>query len=244
MAGITVPRLRLFAGPNGSGKSALLEELRGKFNLGIYVNADEIEKLLGRQRFLHASDFQLHVAQADFAAFLAGGQTAVGAQTSEMLGLQVVENIMVVRPGAVVNSYVAATVADFLRHQLLAAGVSFTFESVMSHRSKLDFLRLATSKGYRTYLYYIATETPAVNVARVSNRVSKGGHGVSTEKIVSRYAKSLALLVETMQAVNRAYLFDNSGSSIWWFAECGSKKLTIIGEEMPEWFRRTWMGEE
>lgn len=243
MAGVTVPRLRLFAGPNGSGKSALLEELRGKFNLGVYVNADEIEKLLVRQKFLHASDYQLQISQADFAAFLASGQTAVGAQTSEMLGLRIAENIIVMQPGTIVNSYLAATVADFLRHQLLAAGISFTFESVMSHRSKLDFLRLAASKGYRTYLYYIATETPAVNVDRVSNRVSKGGHGVSTEKIVSRYAKSLALLVETMQAVDRAYLFDNSGSGIWWFAEYEPKKLTIIGEELPEWFRRAWMGE-
>ena len=243
MAGVTVPRLRLFAGPNGSGKSALLEELRGKFKLGVYVNADEIEKLLVRQKFLHASDYQLQISQADFAAFLASGQTAVGAQTSEMLGLRIAENIIVMQPGTIVNSYLAATVADFLRHQLLAAGISFTFESVMSHRSKLDFLRLAASKGYRTYLYYIATETPAVNVDRVSNRVSKGGHGVSTEKIVSRYAKSLALLVETMQAVDRAYLFDNSGSGIWWFAEYEPKKLTIIGEELPEWFRRAWMGE-
>lgn len=243
MAGSTVPRLRLFAGPNGSGKSALLEELRGKFNLGVYVNADEIEKLLARQKFLHASDYYLQISQTDFAAFLASGQTAVGAQTSEMLGLRIAENIIVMQPGTIVNSYVAATVADFLRHQLLAAGVSFTFESVMSHRSKLDFLRLAASKGYRTYLYYIATETPAVNVDRVSNRVSKGGHGVSTEKIVSRYAKSLALLVETMQAVDRAYLFDNSGSGIWWFAEYEPKKLTIIGEELPEWFRQAWMGE-
>lgn len=243
MAGATIPRLRLFAGPNGSGKSALLEELRGKFNLGIYVNADEIEKLLVRQKFLHASDYQLQVSQTDFVTFLASGQTAVGTQTNEMLGLRIADNIIVMQPGAAVDSYVAATVADFLRHRLLAAGVSFTFESVMSHRSKLDFLRLAITKGYRTYLYYIATETPAVNVDRVSNRVSKGGHGVSTEKIVSRYAKSLALLAETMQTVDRAYRFDNSGAAIWWFAEYEPKKLTIIGDELPEWFRQTWMGE-
>ena len=241
MAGATVPRLRLFAGPNGSGKSALLEELRGQFNLGVYVNADEIEKLLVRQRFLHVSDYQLQVSQAELEAFLASGQTAVGTQTNEMLGLRVAENILVLRPDAAMNSYVAATIADFLRHQLLIAGVSFTFESVMSHHSKLDFLRLAASKSYRTYLYYIATETPAVNVARVSNRVSKGGHGVSTEKIVSRYAKSLGLLVEAMQVVDRAYLFDNSGAVIWWFAEYEPRKLTIIGEELPKWFRRAWV---
>ncbi|GAA3981789.1 hypothetical protein [Hymenobacter antarcticus] len=241
MTASATPRLRLFAGPNGSGKSALLDELRGQFNLGVYVNADEIEKQLVRQRFLHLSDYQLAATQADFAAFLAGGKTAVGAQTSQEIGLHIAENIVVMQPEAAVNSYVAATVADFLRHQLLAARLSFTFESVMSHRSKLEFLQLAAAQGYRTYLYYIATETPAVNVDRVSNRVSKGGHGVSTEKIVSRYAKSLGLLVETMQQVSRAYLFDNSGTSIWWFAEYEPDKLTTVAEELPEWFRRAWM---
>ncbi len=37
MATIATPRLRLFAGPNGSGKSALLDGVRGQFNLGVYV---------------------------------------------------------------------------------------------------------------------------------------------------------------------------------------------------------------
>lgn len=205
------------------------------------MNADEIEKSLNRQGFLHASDYQLQVSHAGLEEFLASGQTAAGMQTSERLGLRITENIIVLRPAATLDSYVAATVADFLRHQLLADGISFTFESVMSHHSKLDFLRLAASKGYRTYLYYIATETPAVNINRVSNGVSKGGHGVAVEKIVGRYAKSLGLLVEMMQLVDRAYLFDNSGTNIWWFAEYEPRKLTIIGEEMSEWFLRTWM---
>ena len=237
----STPRLRLFAGPKGSGKSALLEELRGEFNLGVYVNADEIEKRLTQQRFLDLSAYELQASQADFTAFLASGQTASGAQTSEALGLHIRENIFVLTVAAGIDSYTAATIADFLRQQLLAARQSFTFESVMSHRSKLDFLQLAAASGYRTYLYYIATETPAVNVDRVRNRVSKGGHGVATEKIVSRYGKSLNLLVETMRLVNRAYLFDNSGEHIWWFAEYEPGQLTTIGAEIPAWFRRVWM---
>ncbi|AMR27025.1 hypothetical protein A0257_07825 [Hymenobacter psoromatis] len=152
MVGATVPRVKLFSGPNRSGKLALLEELGGQFNLGVYINADEIEKLLNRQGFLHAADYQLQVSHAGLDEFLASGQTAAGMQTSEKLGLRITENIIVLRPEAALDSYVAATVADFLRHQLLANSISFTFESVMSHRSKLDFLRLAASKGYRTYL--------------------------------------------------------------------------------------------
>ena len=38
-----VPRLRMFAGPNGSGKSTIKEILPLQW-LGVYVNADEMEK--------------------------------------------------------------------------------------------------------------------------------------------------------------------------------------------------------
>ena len=41
---VSQPRLRVFAGPNGSGKSTLKEVLPESL-LGVYVNADEIEKL-------------------------------------------------------------------------------------------------------------------------------------------------------------------------------------------------------
>jgi predicted ABC-type ATPase len=37
------PRLRMFAGPNGSGKSVLKSYLPEPL-LGVYLNADEIEK--------------------------------------------------------------------------------------------------------------------------------------------------------------------------------------------------------
>ena len=40
-------RLRIFAGPNGSGKSTLVNLISNlKINLGVYVNADEINKTL------------------------------------------------------------------------------------------------------------------------------------------------------------------------------------------------------
>ncbi|MGS0753669.1 hypothetical protein ACVBEH_02230 [Roseateles sp. GG27B] len=39
------PRLRVFAGPNGSGKSTIQELLRPEW-IGIYVNADDMERQL------------------------------------------------------------------------------------------------------------------------------------------------------------------------------------------------------
>ena len=33
----------MFAGPNGSGKSTLIQEVKKNYNVGIFINADEIE---------------------------------------------------------------------------------------------------------------------------------------------------------------------------------------------------------
>jgi len=77
-----------------------------------------------------------------------------------------------------VDSYFASVAADFIRHKLLASGVSFTFETVMSSADKVSFLRKAQRHGFRTYLYFVATEDPIINISRVHNRVRLGGHPV------------------------------------------------------------------
>ncbi len=71
------------------------------------------------------------------------------------------------------------------------------------------FLKQAQLAGYRTYLYFIATEDPSINIARVRARVHFGGHDVPQEKII-RYARSLDLAAEAIRYANRAYFFDNS----------------------------------
>jgi predicted ABC-type ATPase len=110
-----------------------------------------------------------------------------------------------------VNSYFASVAADFIRQILLRNQVSFTIETVMSHPSKVDLLRQAQNGGFRTYLYYIATDDPAINISRVRNRVIMGGHSVPEDLIVNRYYRSLDLLMDAIRYTNRAYVFDNSG---------------------------------
>ena len=58
------------------------------------------------------------------------------------------------------NFYRAHIVPAFLRQKFLELKISFTFETVMSHRSKVELLAKARDVGYRTYLYFIATEDP------------------------------------------------------------------------------------
>ena len=114
---------------------------------------------------------------------------------------------------AEVNSYFASVSLDFLRQELLQRKVSFTFETVMSHPSKVTLLEQAQRAGFRTYLYYIATDDPAINISRVRYRVKQGGHAAPEDKIVNRYHRSLRLLMDAIRHTNRAYIFDNSGEN-------------------------------
>ena len=232
-----VPRLRMFAGPNGSGKSTIKDMLPAQW-LGVYINADDIEKSIRNLGALNLSDFQVAANAVDLQQFLAASTLlAKAGLLAQAQQLTLVDN-HVQFGGAEVNSYVASVLADFIRHKLLAAEVSFTFETVMSSPDKIDFLYKAQKAGYRTYLYFVATEDPDINVARVQARVEMGGHPVAEDKIRERYGRSLGLLPEALMYADRAYIFDNSGGGKVWIAEVThGTEVEMKTDQMPAWFK-------
>lgn len=143
---------------------------------------------------------------------------------------------MLLLGNAHVDSYLAAWIVELLRNHLLASQQSLTFETVMSHPSKLEFLREARVAGYRTYLYFVATADPEINIARVAVRVAKGGHPVAQNKIVERYHRSLSLLRAALKFTDRAYIFDNSGTEPVLVAEVMSgKEVTYKTPKALSW---------
>ncbi len=85
------------------------------------------------------------------------------------------------------DRYIQSAMADYLRSRMLHAPSSFACETVFSHESKLAFLSDARANGFKTYLYFISTEKPLINIDRVQVRTELGGHSVPREKIESRY---------------------------------------------------------
>lgn len=232
------PRLRMFAGPNGSGKSTLKEALRPEW-LGVYINADEIEKAIREDGFLGLRPYGILPSDAEWRRFLADS-TLLNSQglSDEARYIKIVDD-RVVFDSIKVNSYHASALAGFLRGQLVGHGISFTFETVMSSSDKVEFLCAARQAGFRTYLYYVATEDPEINVSRVAYRVSQGGHPVSREKIVSRYQRSLDLLPNAVTCADRAYVFDNSDSDRVWIAEItDGRELELKADLVPYWFKK------
>ena len=232
---MSTPRLRMFAGPNGSGKSTLNESLNEKL-LGVYINADEIEKEILKTQYFDLSKYNIDMESKEVSAFFIYHALTHKACLDDDVGkLRYVGNKIDFK-NVRVNSYFASICADFVRHKLLEYRVSFTFETVMSSDDKVEFLKKAQDLGYRTYLYFIATKDPLINISRVENRVKMGGHPVPKEKIISRYYRSLELLNEAVMYASRAYIFDNSSYKKVWLAEVtNGKNLELKTEYIPQW---------
>lgn len=232
-----IPRLRMFAGPNGSGKSTIKAVIRPEL-LGVYINPDEIEKEIRERDFLDLAAFPVQTTAAEILAFFNTSTLLTQADLLDEAACLRFSDDKLSFFAVAVNSYFASVAADFIRHKLLESGTSFTFETVMSSADKVQFLQKAQQRGFRTYLYFVATQDPIINISRVRNRVRLGGHPVPDDKVISRYGRSLNLLLEAIRHTDRAYIFDNSGSAnIWLAAVSNGRTLTMQTEQMPAWFK-------
>ncbi len=119
----------------------------------------------------------------------------------------------------------------------LESGISFSFETVMSHPSKLAFMEKAHQQGYRVYLYYVATQSAEINIGRVRSRTKEGGHDVPKNKIEERYVRSLQNLYPAVRHADRAYIFDNSGTHFEWLAEYDAEDDSIQLYSTNDWLQ-------
>lgn len=227
----------MFAGPNGSGKSSLKAVIKPE-HLGIYLNADEMAVQLASAEGFSLQRLPFTLNDTELASELKQTGNLRGADPAMLR----IENGHVFlesdEPG-----YYAAALTEVFRRRLLEARATFSFETVMSHPSKVDLMQAALDSGYRTYLYYVATESVEINVSRVQLRVSQGGHDVPEDKIRERYVRSLALLPDAIRAATRAFIFDNSTehkdrSLVAEFESGSTMTLRVDSKYLPGWFTR------
>jgi predicted ABC-type ATPase len=62
----------------------------------------------------------------------------------------------------------------------------------------------------KTRIFFIGTETPEINAARIARRVLEGGHEFPIRKIIDRWARSIANAAAVAPEIDRFYLYDNS----------------------------------
>lgn len=134
----------------------------------------------------------------------------------------------------------AANYCAALREECLRDKRSFVFETVFSAEDKIDFVIRAKQAGFFVRLFFIATEHPSINAARIAERVMKGGHDVPIAKIVSRYYKSIENCSMVASVVDRLYVYDNSvngGDAKLQFRLVNGNVAKIYVDSMPQWAR-------
>jgi len=137
------------------------------------------------------------------------------------------------------DAYAAASVANSIRRELVKRRESFIFETVFSDPvgDKVEFLKEATESGYTVVLCYIGIAGPEVSEERVAMRVSQGGHDVPSDKLQSRFARTIDNLRLAIQRLPHVLVYDNNDLSNPYqqVAVFEQGRLMTSKEPLPDW---------
>jgi predicted ABC-type ATPase len=103
---------------------------------------------------------------------------------------------------------------------LLAAGVSFAFETTLATRSYVHLIQKAKALGYQVTCLFFYLNSEELAIFRVKTRVKEGGHNIAVETIKRRYKNGLKNFFNLFLPVVDSWIFiNNSGNDYELIAE-------------------------
>jgi len=107
--------------------------------------------------------------------------------------------------------------------------LSFALETTLSGRSYLKLIRRLKHEGYAVHFFFLWVNNVDLGLARVKERVAKGGHDVAEAVVRRRFGRSVRnFFVEYRRLADSWYLFDNSGAIPTLIAFQRAAKLRIM----------------
>jgi len=138
-------------------------------------------------------------------------------------------------------SLAAQQEADQMRSVLLEGGSSFSFETVGSHPSKVEFMKRARANNYVVALVMVGLDSPEKSRERVAQRFAAGGHNVPENKILERYSRVLDNMRLAVRLASVAIVVDNSidgdphTANYRPVALLDDGQVVILSDETPNW---------
>ncbi len=132
----------------------------------------------------------------------------------------------------------AVQYCEQLREHCIENKKNLIFETVMSSDAKIDFIKKAKDAGYFIRLFFVSTNSPTINAARIARRVMEGGHDVPIQKVISRYYRSLTNCLVVSSFTDRTYVYDNSIDNVaakLLFRLVDGRLFKQYSEEIPSW---------
>ena len=138
-----------------------------------------------------------------------------------------------------IGAYKATELAEEARQKLYGRRESFIFETVFSDpvAEKLTFLEEAVANGYHVVLCFVGVSGPDVSADRVGQRVIEGGHDVPTDKLESRYPRTMENLRLAMLRLPLVLVYDNDDlrDPHRFCVAAGMGKVLETSGVVPEW---------
>lgn len=116
----------------------------------------------------------------------------------------------------------------------LRRGVSFTQETTLSGRKTELTAARAKELGYTVRLYYVGLDTPEECLARIENRVRRGGHNIREDDVRRRFAGRWEAVAKVLPYCDEARFFDND-NGFEEVAEYRNGELILKGQKHPRW---------
>ena len=116
----------------------------------------------------------------------------------------------------------------------LAKGESFTQETTLSGHRTVITAKKAKALGFYIRMYYIGLDTPEESLARIANRVARGGHKISEDDVRRRFENRFDAIKKILHLCNEVIFFDNDNG----FEEAAkfcNGKLILTTEKPPKW---------
>ena len=88
--------------------------------------------------------------------------------------------------------------------------LDFAFETTLGGRTITELLERAVADDIAVHVWFVGLATVELHLARIRQRVAKGGHAIPEAKVRERYRSGRENLIRLLPGLARLRLFDNS----------------------------------
>jgi predicted ABC-type ATPase len=146
------------------------------------------------------------------------GKSSIYQNSSELIGSgEFVNADLVARQISPHDTDTASLIAgrrviERLQH-LISHRENFVYETTLSSKQSIQLISTARNSGYRVGLLFVILSNVGLNVKRVHERVSRGGHSIPDDVIRRRYGRAIANLPTAIRIAHETVVFENSGAT-------------------------------
>lgn len=118
-------------------------------------------------------------------------------------------------------------------NRLAKENQEFAFETTLSGKAYLSFLKELKSQNYSINLFFLWIPDIKLSLARIADRVKRGGHDIPEKVVRRRFHKGIKHLFHLCRPVLDSWmLFDNSGTIPYQIAQEKDGKLNIFDQNL------------